>query len=131
MPTQLFVGPYAPSGKNTIVLTRGHGTYLERRYDASAPAPVAQWIERSPPEREVASSNLAGRVVSNIRPQSGESRGRAYTRPMLSTRPVARQLTLIFTVALAGLATLGTNVAEAYHLGGRKWPTKTITYHSS
>ena len=39
--------------------------------DASAPeaprvnsglAPVAQWIERSPPEREVASSNLAGRA---------------------------------------------------------------------
>jgi hypothetical protein len=28
-----------------------------------ASAPVAQWIERSPPEREVASSNLAGRVV--------------------------------------------------------------------
>src|SRR5580704_1909900 len=29
----------------------------------AAPAPVAQWIERPPPEREVASSNLAGRVV--------------------------------------------------------------------
>ena len=28
------------------------------------PAPVAQWIERSPPEREVASSNLAGRVAA-------------------------------------------------------------------
>jgi hypothetical protein len=25
-------------------------------------APVAQWIERPPPERKVASSNLAGRV---------------------------------------------------------------------
>ena len=31
-------------------------------------APVAQWIERSPPEREVASSNLAGRVLSTTRP---------------------------------------------------------------
>ena len=29
-----------------------------------AQAPVAQRIERSPPEREVASSNLAGRVDS-------------------------------------------------------------------
>ena len=28
------------------------------------PAPVAQWIERSPPEREVAGSNPAGRAVS-------------------------------------------------------------------
>ena len=27
------------------------------------PAPVAQWIERCPPEAEVASSNLAGRVI--------------------------------------------------------------------
>jgi hypothetical protein len=39
MPTQLFVGPYAPSGKNTIVLTRGHGTCIDRRYDASAQRP--------------------------------------------------------------------------------------------
>ena len=28
------------------------------------PAPVAQWIERSPPEREVAGSNPAGRVLT-------------------------------------------------------------------
>jgi hypothetical protein len=34
-------------------------------------------------------------------------------------------------LALAGLATAGATAAEAYHLGGRKWPTRTITYHSS
>jgi hypothetical protein len=38
---------------------------LSGRYDPSANgiAPVAQWIERSPPEREVAGSNPAGRVA--------------------------------------------------------------------
>ena len=33
-------------------------------------APVAQWIERSPPEREVASSNLAGRIFQSGLPNS-------------------------------------------------------------
>ena len=40
----------------------------------ASPAPVAQWIERSPPEREVASSNLAGRVpeaAANSDPPDG------------------------------------------------------------
>ena len=36
-------------------------------------APVAQWIERSPPEREVASSNLAGRARS-FRPSPHQDR---------------------------------------------------------
>jgi hypothetical protein len=42
-----------------------------------------------------------------------------------------RRVILTFTVALAALATVGTGGADAYHLGGRKWPTRTITYHSS
>ena len=37
-----------------------------RGLDPCPPAPVAQWIERSPPEREVASSNLAGRVALQL-----------------------------------------------------------------
>src|SRR3954471_10656782 len=32
--------------------------------DSTAPAPVAQWIERCPPEAEVAGSNPAGRVAA-------------------------------------------------------------------
>src|SRR5919106_3782688 len=42
------------------------GTTTERpglRLDSSRPAPVAQWIERCPPEAEVAGSNPAGRVA--------------------------------------------------------------------
>jgi hypothetical protein len=46
---QLFVGPYAGA-----------------RYPARQ-APVAQWIERSPPEREVAGSNPAGRIFATSR----------------------------------------------------------------
>src|SRR5687768_168616 len=33
---------------------------------STALAPVAQWIERSPPEREVAGSNPAGRALSAV-----------------------------------------------------------------
>src|SRR5205807_2556260 len=35
-------------------------------------APVAQWIERRPPEAEVAGSNPAGRVVSALHGRTGE-----------------------------------------------------------
>src|ERR1019366_97339 len=42
-------------------------------------APVAQWIERSPPEREVASSNLAGRVQES--PANGY-RGVSRSKPL-------------------------------------------------
>src|SRR4051812_37781234 len=33
------------------------------RLDSAGPAPVAQWIERGPPEAEVAGSNPAGRAA--------------------------------------------------------------------
>jgi hypothetical protein len=41
-----------------------------------------------------------------------------------------RRLILAFTVALAVAAAVPTS-AGAYHLGGKKWPTRTITYHST
>src|SRR3954451_15654129 len=47
--------------------------------DSTAPAPVAQWIERCPPEAEVAGSNPAGRVVPNANGDADSSAPR-YTR---------------------------------------------------
>src|SRR5947209_17174304 len=47
--------------------------------DWAALAPVAQWIERCPPEAEVAGSNPAGRVPSkpDSNAESGSVAGRA------------------------------------------------------
>ena len=42
-----------------------------------------------------------------------------------------RRLALTLALALGGLMTLGAAAGNAYHLGGKKWPTRTITYHSS
>jgi hypothetical protein len=42
-----------------------------------------------------------------------------------------RRVVLSLIVAVAGLLTVGTAAGSAYHLGGKKWPTRTITYHSS
>src|SRR4051794_9328263 len=44
------------------VISRAGGLHWWRRLDSSGPAPVAQWIERCPPEAEVAGSNPAGRA---------------------------------------------------------------------
>ena len=41
------------------------------------------------------------------------------------------RLPLSFALALAGLLAVGAAPGQAYHLGGKKWPTRTITYHSS
>jgi Matrixin len=40
-----------------------------------------------------------------------------------------RRVLLTTTVAAAGM--LSSEVAQAYELGGKKWPTRTITYHAS
>ena len=42
-----------------------------------------------------------------------------------------RRVALTLVLALGGLMTLGAAAGNAYHLGGKKWPTRTITYHSS
>ena len=44
--------------------------------DSTAPAPVAQWIERCPPEAEVAGSNPAGRVFAYLPAASHVNRER-------------------------------------------------------
>ena len=57
-----------------------------------AQAPVAQWIERSPPEREVAGSNPAGRAPVKGLPSLGVGRRRRSQgrRPTRSSQPPPR-----------------------------------------
>ena len=68
-------------------------------------APVAQWIERSPPEREVASSNLAGRVAG--KPLGMGARG--VNRRTIGTmhRRLAAVVLAVVIVALALSAEAG------------------------
>lgn len=42
-----------------------------------------------------------------------------------------RRILLVLLAAVAGLTTVGAADGQAYRLGGKKWPTRTITYHSS
>ncbi len=58
-------GPRDPIAERPLTANHHHGAFRRAcgagRLDP--PAPVAQWIERSPPEREVAGSNPAGRAA--------------------------------------------------------------------
>ncbi len=55
------------SMRATVAIGARYGDKLcrRRRRLTVPPAPVAQWIERPPPERKVASSNHAGRVLES------------------------------------------------------------------
>lgn len=70
-----------------------------------------------------------GRLHNIYRLRPGCSRDRCTSRSSLTSGRVLHRVFLTTAVVVAGL--LSAEVAQAYKLGGKKWPTRTITYHAA
>src|SRR5919201_5501511 len=91
-------------------------------------APVAQWIERSPPEREVGRSNRPGRaLVALLTLRGGRCRGPLAVRSWFPANPLAFRAHQ-FTVdkdGRAGLIASSRSAGRDPRFGfgaGRRWP---------
>ena len=117
---QVSSGPHAPATvAGAIGRSRGCAGQRRPARKLGPQAPVAQWIERSPPEREVACSNHAGRAspVSPERASCSRSRRWPFRRSLATSLAITLPPTTAASFApLAASAALAPAAAANTYL---------------